>query len=313
MQSILVTGGAGFIGHHLVRRLLQQDYRVVIIDNLSSAKTENIPRHQNAVFYKEDVRNMETISDIVKRERIDACIHLAAITSVTESLVFSNEVTDVNVNGTASVLEACTNAGVGSFVFASSAAVYGEAKILPVPEDKELRPISPYGESKVAGEKLVESYQKSGKIPHAISLRFFNVYGEGQNPRYAGVITKFTERLSKGLPPVIYGDGMQTRDFISINDVVDAIMLAIGSGTFGVFNIGTGKAITINELAKEMMRMFGLDLRPEHQKANHGEILHSCADIKRSSTALGFVARRTLEVELRNIIETNLYQQIYKI
>lgn len=311
LQSILVTGGAGFVGHHLVRRLVK-NYRVVIIDNLSSGKVDNIPRNKNVVFYKEDIRNKETIADIVKRERIDACIHLAANTSVTESLSSSDKVMDVNVNGTSSVLEACANAGVGGFIFASSAAVYGEAKVLPVPEDHELRPISPYGASKVEGENLVASYQQSGRIPRAVSLRFFNIYGKGQNPRYAGVITKFIERLSRGLPPIIHGDGRQTRDFISVNDVVDSIVLAMQSGASGVFNVGTGRAIAINELAEVMAKIFDLDLKPEYQKANLGEIIHSCADVKRSSD-LGISPRRTLEMELKNLLETSLHQTVYRL
>ncbi len=300
MQSILVTGGAGFIGHHLVKRLLP-DYRIVIIDNLSTGKSSNIPKHRNAVFYKEDIRNKETITDIIKRERINTCIHLAAVASVTESLADS-DVMDVNINGTASVLEACSKGNVSRFIFASSAAVYGESKIQPVPEGCELKPISPYGESKVAGEKLVMSFQKSGKIPHAISLRFFNVYGEGQNPRYAGVITKFAERLTKGLPPIIYGDGKQTRDFISVIDIVDAIVLAVKSNLSGTFNIGTGRAITINELAKEMTYIFRLNLAPIYRDAQSGEIIQSCAETRKSADNLKFAATTELKNGLRHYI-----------
>jgi UDP-glucose 4-epimerase len=307
VQSILVTGGSGFIGRHLVSRLLQNN-RVVIIDNLSSGKVDNVPMHQNVVFYKEDVRNQETIADIIKRERIDACIHLAAKTNVADSIVNPTETIEVNVNGTLSVLEACARNEVRTVVFASSAAVYGQPRELPIPEDHRLEPISPYGASKVSCEALMSSYHGCGKIKNAISLRFFNIYGEDQNSDYAGVITKFADRLSKGLPPIIYGDGMQTRDFVSVNDIVEIAILAMQSNTSGAFNVGTGIAITITELAQLMIGIFGLNLETQYQKAIPGDIIHSCADIKRS-TNMGFVARRALKLELKSLIEKRWTQK----
>ncbi len=305
LQSILVTGGAGFIGLHLVKMLLP-DYRVVIIDNLSSGKIGNIPKHQNVIFYKEDIRKREMISDIIKREKIDTCIHLAANTSVTEPLAGS-DIVDVNFNGTARVLEACAKNNVGHFVYASSAAVYGEAMMLPIPEDHRLQPISLYGRSKLAEEKLVASFQESGRISSAISLRFFNVYGDGQNSRYAGVITKFAQRLSKGLPPIIYGNGKQTRDFVSVKDVVDAIILAMQTTTdvSGEFNIGTGSATSIKELAKEMTDIFGLDVDPIYEKAKPNEIIHSCADTTKSKKMLKFLAKDDLHDWLHRLYSKN--------
>lgn len=300
-----MTGGVGFIGNHLVKKLLQ-DYRVVIIDNLSTGRSSNIPKYQNAIFYKEDIRNKETISDIVKQEKIDTCIHLAANTHIIESLARS-DATGMNFSGTASMLEACVKNNVARFVYASSAAVYGEAIKLPIPENHRLRPISPYGRSKLAEEKLVASFQESGRISSAISLRFFNVYGEGQNPRYAGVITKFAERLSKGLPPIIYGNGQQTRDFISIKDVVDAIILAMQTTTdvSGEFNIGTGSATSIKELAKEMTDIFGLDVDPIYEKAKPNEIIHSCADTSKSKKMLKFLAKDDLHDRLHRLYSKN--------
>jgi UDP-glucose 4-epimerase len=211
---------------------------------------------------------------------------------------------DVNVKGTLSILDACANNNVKSFVFASSAAVYGNAKLLPIREDYSLEPLSPYGASKVSGEALVTSYKGSGKIKNAISLRFFNVYGEGQSSQYAGVITKFAERLSKGLPPVIFGSGIQTRDFVSVNDVVNAIMKAAQAddGISGIFNIGTGRPVSINELARKMIEAFNLDLEPTYAEAKKGDIEHSYANITKSREIFGFTPANTIESSLKQTL-----------
>jgi UDP-glucose 4-epimerase len=256
-------------------------------------------------FYKEDIRNKETIADIVKREQIDTCIHLAAKISVTDSIANPFETVDVNVNGTLSLLDACARNDVKSFIFASSAAVYGSASVLPIPEDHVLEPLSPYGASKVSGEALITSYKGSGKIKNALSLRFFNIYGEGQSPQYAGVITKFAERLARGLPPIIFGTGEQTRDFVSVNDVVNAIVQAApaDNGISGIFNIGTGKPISINELARKMIEAFKLpDLEPLYDDALEGDIMHSYADITRSKEILGFSPPDTIESSLKETL-----------
>jgi UDP-glucose 4-epimerase len=227
IESILVSGGMGFIGRHLIEKLRKEEYcsKIIIIDNLSNAQafSKNVissNTEPKIKFYKADIRDKSTVSDIIKHEKIDACVHLAAKMSVEESVRNPEEVVGVNIQGTLSMLEACSQNNVKTFLFASSAAVYGHAKVLlPIPEDHVLEPLSPYGATKVAGESLVNSYKNCGKIKNAIILRFFNVYGEGQNKEYAGVITNFADRLSTGLPPVIYGDGRQTRDFVSVDDV----------------------------------------------------------------------------------------------
>jgi UDP-glucose 4-epimerase len=301
-RRILVTGGAGFIGHHLVTKLLEDpDCRITIIDNLSNDKSKkrlkDLP--PSVAFYEEDIRNRQAVSDIVKREGAHACIHLAAKISVVDSIRNPAETIDVNVNGTLSVLEACANNGVQAFVLASSAAVYGDADVVPTPEDCVLDPLSPYGASKVSGEALVASYKNSGKISKAISLRFFNVYGRGQSPEYAGVITKFAERLSKKQPPVIYGDGQQTRDFIHVSDVVHGAMLATNSGVSGVFNIGTGKPTSIDYLARKMINIHGLDVKPICSSAEKGDIRHSCANTDRSLRGLRFAAHQDIDSALR--------------
>ena len=323
-HKVLVTGGAGFIGHHLVKRLLsQRNYKVIVIDNLSNGKknfledSNSRSSSNNFSFYKEDIRSKKNILDIFNHERIiDTCIHLAAKINVNDSITNPDDTIDVNVKGTLNVLEACSSNGVKNFIFASSAAVYGEPKKLPLSEDDHLlEPLSPYGASKIAGEALVSSYRRSKKIKNAISLRFFNVYGEGQNIEYAGVITRFAERLSRRLRPIIYGDGKQTRDFVSVNDVVNAIFLAaretdnIKTSSSYVFNIGTGIPIDVNDLAQRMIRIFGIDLEPIYYRAKEGDIKYSYADTKKSKSILKFIAIEELESCLKQIVKQSFLQK----
>jgi UDP-glucose 4-epimerase len=237
--------------------------------------------------------------------RFDICIHLAAQISVTESIRSPKKTADINVNGTRNILRSCVKYDVKNFVFASSSAVYGNSVRLPLSEDETPNPISPYGTSKLKAEELVLSYSKT--IPRAIALRFFNIYGKGQTPEYAGVITKFAKRLSAGLPPVIFGSGKQTRDFVSVEDVVRAILLAAKierrdvrdkpRSTVNVFNIGTGKPTRITNLADMMIGLFSSrssgsisfkNQRPIYAPSIEGDILESYADTTRSEQLLGF-------------------------
>lgn len=296
LQNVLVTGGAGFIGRHLVKSLAEKGSDVIVLDIAASGKIVGA----NAV-YRKDIRDRDAVWDVIRKERIDTCIHLAAKVSVVDSVSNPAETLDVNINGTRCVLEACSQNHVQNFVFASSAAVYGEPLRLPLREDHVLRPLSPYGKSKVEGERLVAKYNADGKIKNAVTLRFFNVYGENQNPVYAGVISKFAERLSKGLPPLIYGDGRQTRDFIFVHDVVRAIELAAESNLSGVFNIATGKATSINELSKKMSTLFGFESKQTYRRRLSGDILHSYADIATTKDTLHFSAERDLDRGLKEM------------
>ena len=301
MTRILVTGGAGFVGRHLVKHLThhEADAEVTIVDNLSNTEENNLDSYEKSnariSFYRQDIRSQKTLSDLVKRHRIDTCIHLAAKVSVSDSMINPSETIDVNVNGTNVVLAACAENQVQTVIFASSAAVYGEPKMLPIAEDHALKPLSPYGESKMSGEALLDSFNAQKKIKNVVSLRFFNIFGEGQNPTYAGVITKFAERLSQGLPPIIYGTGEQTRDFISVNDVAIAILLAVRANISGVFNIGSGRPTSINELARNMIKMFDLDLEPIYKDPLEGDILHSHANVTRAKDLLRFAAIDRIE------------------
>ena len=310
MKNILITGGAGFVGHHLTKKLLEEkSTRVIIIDNKSNANNTFINEFENfknsfkerAVFYKKDIR--EPLFDIFQKENIDTCIHLAAKISIVESILEPEETIDVNVKGTLNVLEACSNNNVKNFVFASSAAVYGGVNNWPVTEDFKLEPLDPYGASKIAGEALVSAYKNSGKIPYAVKLRFFNIYGEGQSQSYAGVITNFYQRLSKGLAPIIFGNGKQTRDFVSVNDVVYAILLAAEAqiNTAEEFNIAVGKQVSINELAKIMIKNFGLDIMPIYEDARQADPMVVYADVSKANEILNFRASKDLGVELKNM------------
>ncbi len=315
MESILVSGGMGFIARHLIEKLIkEEDYsKIIIIDNLSNAQvsSKNLIIRSNTgpkiEFYKTDIQDKSTVSDIIKHEKIDTCVHLAAKMSVEESVRNPEQVVKVNIQGTLSMLEACSQNNVKTFVFASSAAVYGHAKVLlPIPEDHVLEPLSPYGATKVAGESLVNSYKNCGKIKNAMILRFFNVFGEGQSKEYAGVITNFADRLSAGLPPIIYGDGRQTRDFVSVNDVANILIAATlqaeQTGLSSTLNVGTGSPVTINELAKKMIRIFGLEnIEPIYREANKGDILFSLADTSRLKRILKTEAKTSIEHELMRI------------
>jgi UDP-glucose 4-epimerase len=316
LKRLIVTGGNGFIGRHLVKKLLEsKQCSLVLIANTSRIDRE-IRESMPLRFYTADIRDKETISNIFRDERPDVCIHLAAKISVADSIRKPDETMDINANGTMNVLKASYETQVKNFVFASSAAVYGDVKELPISENQELDPLSPYGKSKMLAERYVSLYQKQKKIKNTICLRIFNVYGSGQSSE-ADVITRFAKRLSKGLPPEIHGDGNNTRDFISVDDVTEAILLSVRAmeepknnyndnlNLSPVFNVGTGIPTSIKDLAKKMIAISGLKVDPINKKANldSGVILHSYADMTKAKSVLQFVTRKDLEEGLREIIE----------
>jgi UDP-glucose 4-epimerase len=331
MENILVTGGAGFIGLHLVKRLLSSNknrYKLVVIDDLSGSNEKSLSSDRHIIktrdrpyaFYNEDIRNRSAVSEIISKERIDTCFHLAARVNVPYSFENSGDIIDVNVKGTLETLEACSRNSVENLIFASSAAVYGNPERLPLTEDHPLQPLSTYGASKVAGEALVSSYKHTDRIRNATSLRIFNVYGPGQNQAYAGVITNFAKRIKHNHAPVVYGDGMQTRDFIHVADVVECLILAaqnlekrkipdkdipLSSSSFlpsGVFNVGTGVPTNISTLAKKMITIFGSKMQPIYDgKRNQKEIRYSYANTTKSRYFLKFRAHEKLDSGLRQI------------
>ena len=242
-RSVLVTGGAGFIGSHVVDCLVSEGYPVRVLDNLSSGTLTNIVSHLSTghvEFVKGDIRDDLAVKGCLKD--IDVVIHLAALISVPYSVKHPDETFDVNLAGTLCLLRNSVSQGVEKFIFASSCTVYGEPKALPVTENSLINPISPYAESKAIGERYCIGFSQRGLIKSVV-LRFFNVYGQRQGlNEYSGVITRYAEKIQKSEPLVIYGDGSQTRDFINVADVVGAIVSCIENGATAssVFNIGSG-------------------------------------------------------------------------
>ena len=318
MDRVIITGGNGFIGKHLVEKFLTcKLLSLAVISNLHNIK-DNFLSNKRFVedsrlrFYTADIRDEKAIKDIFVNEKADTCIHLAAKISVADSIRNPDETMETNVKGTENVLEASYISKVKNFVFASSAAIYGDVRELPISEESELKPLSPYGTSKMLAEQIVLNYNRLKKIQNTASLRIFNVYGNG-NDSQNDVISRFAQRLSDGLSPIIYGDGNHTRDFVSVDDVTDSMLLSVKAmeneendihSSTPVFNIGSGNGTSINDIAKKMIALSGLELEPIYKKGNQesGVILHSYADITRAKNILQFTAKKNLEQGLAEII-----------
>jgi len=301
---VLITGGAGFIGSHLVRALVRAGYGVRVFDNLSTGSLDNIGDLLDAIeFVRGDVRDYGVVESAVRD--VDAVVHLAALIDVAESVEKPDLYFDVNVRGTYNVVKASKN--VSTFVFASSSAVYGDPIRVPIPEDHPLMPKSPYAASKISGEAFVQAFANQYGFRPVI-LRLFNVYGPKQSRAYAGVIIEFIRRVSRGEPPVIFGDGEQTRDFVHVSDVVEAIMLSLrNEEARGVFNIGSGEGVTINHLARLILKLMGReDLKPIYAPPRPGDIRHSIADITRAQRELRFKPKVKLEVGIKELIKHNI-------
>jgi UDP-glucose 4-epimerase len=324
MKNILVTGAAGFIGSNLISVLANnKKYKLILTDRKGSRDgATKVSESSNQRFNMQylDITDRESIFRLFKNNKVDMCVHLAAVVNVEDSIKYPDKTMDVNVKGTINILEACANNHVENFVFASSAAVYGHPMKIPITEKHQLNPISPYGVSKLLAEKHVTSYMNSKQIRNTISLRIFNVYGDIQFDN-GSVITKFAKRLSLGLPPVIYGTGSQKRDFVSIKDVVNAILLSIKameersdlleSASPLIFNIGTGVATTIKDLCHQMISLSGLDLEPFYKEgSNEADINESCADITKGKKFLNFFPKTNLAKDLERIISSTVTTQI---
>lgn len=307
-SKILVTGGAGFIGSHLVDRLIKEGYEVVVLDNLFTGDIENITHHlDNGMFclVKGNVRSPANVKEAIRN--VDAVFHLAAIVSVPLSIEKPLFVNDVNLRGTLNLLEASSKADVKRFIYTSSCAVYGEAGHFPIDEHCPTNPMSPYAVSKLAAEYYCKVFHKNYGL-NTLSLRYFNVYGPRQaKTPYSGVITQFINRLKQGEPPIIYGDGQQTRDFVQVEDVVEANMLALNCqhSAGDVINVGTGKSTTINELANLSIEFFGqAHLKPVYRAPREGDIRNSYADIGKAEKMLGYKPKIALKKGIRMLLES---------
>lgn len=309
-SRILVTGGAGFIGSHIVDRLLGEGFDVTVLDNLSMGNLENIAQHKGKKefhFVKGDIRNFDLVRNTVKD--IDAVFHEAAFVSVTLSLEDPMLVNDVNVTGTLNLLKAAVDLNVKRFILASSAAVYGETATPRKGEEIPPEPAQPYGVSKLAAESYTRSFYGSYGL-ETVALRYFNVFGPRQRfdiqSPYGGVITIFVNRLIRNMAPIIYGDGEQTRDFVYIRDLVEANMLALNSknaaGDF--FNIGTGIETSINKVAEALKNSLNKkDIKNVYAENRPGELKRGYADISKAKKALNYAPKFSFEQGIAELVK----------
>lgn len=307
-SKIFVTGGAGFIGSHVVDRLLTSGFEVIVMDNLCTGRLENFASYQTRKdfhFIQGDIRNLDLVSKTL--QDVDAIFHEAALVGVTDSVENPILTNDVNVTGTLNMLKTCLDSNVKRFIYASSAAVYGKTETLPLRESLVPQPISPYGVSKLAAENYAKVFYEVYGL-ETVCLRYFNVYGPRQTySPYSGVITIFMNQLLNNQPPIIHDDGEQTRDFVNIQDVVDASMLAlIRKNAVGeVFNIGRGIATSINQVASMLQEITGkTELRPVHKNPRISDIRNSYADITKARKVLGYDPRVDLKEGLTQFVKS---------
>ena len=298
-MKFVVTGGAGFVGSHLVKLLVNEGHKITVIDNLHKGKIENLSSVINEIkFEKIDIRDFHSIEKVLKN--IDGVFHQAALTVVQDSFERKKEYYDVNVLGTENIFKLAKE-NKFKIVYASSSSVYGHKQQTPINEDGDRKPINPYGETKLEDEYLFEKYSKLDTS--IIGLRYFNIFGEGQTMEYAGVITKFLDRIKDKKPPIIFGDGSQIRDFVSVNDVAKANLMAMTSDiSNSLVNIGTGYALSILELANMMIEVSGLNLKPIFSDALDGDIQKSHADISLAMKSFNWKPEIKLKDWLREIM-----------
>lgn len=303
-KKVLITGGAGFIGSNLADELAKEN-EVIIFDDLSTGRMENIKglleRH-NARFIKGSITDIDLLQQSFNS--IDYVFHQAAIPGVPASVKDPVSSNIVNVNGTLNVLVAARDNGVRKVVFASSCAVYGDIEVTPITEASPLAPKSPYAVTKLAGEYYCNVFEDVYNLP-VVSLRYFNVYGPRQDPKseYAAVIPNFISRALAEEPLTIFGDGLQTRDFVFVKDVARANIMAAVSKETGVFNIGSGKGVTINELGAAIISLCGKDVELVHVEPREGDIMHSQASTEKAKM-VNYKPEYSLEEGLKETVES---------
>ena len=302
-MKFLVTGGAGFIGSHLTQFLVKNKDHVIVVDNLEAGKLENIKNVMGEIeFHELDILNLNGMKKLAKD--VDGIFHQAGLTSVQESFLKKKKYFDVNVTGTENILKLAKEFGL-KVVFASSASVYGDPNVIPIRETHEKKPLSPYGQTKLESEILAKKYADYGVS--VIGLRYFNVYGPNQNDMYAGVITKFLENVRKGKPPVIFGDGLQIRDFIFVGDVVKANMAAMKNDVkHALINVGSDIGMSIQDLAHMIIRSSGLITEPIYADAQKGDIRSSQANIRLANDLLKWKPQVSLKEWLDETLQVNL-------
>ncbi|HXG00087.1 MAG TPA: NAD-dependent epimerase/dehydratase family protein [Bacteroidota bacterium] len=301
-MNILVTGGAGFIGSHIVDEYIRLGHRVAIMDNFSTGRRVNV--NPAARLYEVDIRDTAQVLRIFEQEKFDVLNHHAAQMDVRRSVEDPIYDASVNILGALSLLEACVKTGVRRVLFASSGgAIYGEQDVFPADETHPTRPVSPYGVAKLATEQYLFYYKHVHGVDF-VSLRYANVYGPRQNPEgEAGVVAIFTTRMLRGQQPIINGDGKQTRDFVYVGDVVRANVLALKCEGSEVFNIGTGVETNVNQLFAYLRTATGSSCEEKHGPAKKGEQLRSVLSFARISGMLGWKPEVTIEDGLRRTVE----------
>lgn len=300
-MKVLVTGGAGFIGSHLVDRLIQEGHEVVVVDNLLTGKRRNL--NKEARFYKQDIQSSR-LERVFGRERPLLVMHLAAQVDLRRSVEDPIFDAQVNILGTLNLLEQAVKYGTRKVVFASSGgAIYGEQDVFPAPESHPIRPLSPYGISKLNGEQYLAYYQRVSGIQHVI-LRYSNVYGPRQDPEgEAGVVAIFMGKMLAGEQPIINGNGRQTRDFVFVDDVVEANLAAMGKEVQGIYNVGTAEETSINDLFRLLVELTNAGCKELHGPAKKGEQARSVVDISRLRQELGWEPKVPLREGLKRTVE----------
>ncbi len=297
-MKYVVTGGAGFIGSHLVKHLLSEGHNVTIVDNMYRGRLSNLDGFLDKInLVKIDILDYEKLRNCLKNT--DGIFHQAALTSVVESYEKENEYKKVNIIGTENIFKIATEFSI-KVVYASSSSVYGNIDKIPITENFDRKPINPYGLTKLEDEYLAENFVKLGT--EIIGLRYFNVYGLGQTLDYAGVITKFLENILSDKSPVIFGDGSQIRDFIFVKDIARANLIAMeGSIDHGFFNIGTGIGITIKDLANLMIKISKKDLKSIFDELPEGDVKNSQAETTLAKNILNWKYVTELEEGLSTL------------
>jgi nucleoside-diphosphate-sugar epimerase len=305
MGMTLITGGCGFIGSHLAEALVAEGVDVRVLDNFSSGKPENLKGFGSGIeVIRGDIRDPVALRDAVKG--VDHIFHEAALVSVSVSVEQPAENDAINIRGTLNVLQAAREANVKRVVLASSAAVYGNNPELPKRETMRPEPESPYALGKLAGEYYLKLFSRLYGV-ETVSLRYFNVFGPRQDGKsmYSGVISRFADDIRQGRAPTIFGDGGQTRDFVYVKDIVQANLLAMRTPSAGkgeIFNVATGRQISLLQLWETLKKITGSTLAPQFRDARAGDIRHSLADISKIQTSLGYEPEFSLEDGLRALL-----------
>jgi len=306
-MDFVITGGAGFIGSHIAKQLVNTGHNVTILDNLSNGKKKNLTTIIDKIkFVNGDIRDFNLLKNTLKNT--DGVFHQAALASVQESFVKEQEYRDVNVGGTENILKLAKEFNF-KVVYASSSSIYGNPEKIPIKESNQKNPINPYAITKLDDENLAIKYAKMGI--RVIGLRYFNVFGKGQSKEYAGVLKLFLEKIRDGLPPKINGDGLQFRDFVYVEDVVNANIMSMNSNiNHEFFNVGTNTSITILDLAKSIIKSSGLDIEPIFGPALEGDVQKTIADIDLIKDKIGWKPTVFLEKWIEDIISMKKFDEI---